>query len=62
MAGWYTGMFDDGKQLQIKDQELADHCLRWFCFMARQFQRYAIGFLPLAERSRRFSHFRAGSS
>jgi hypothetical protein len=42
---WYTGMFDDGKQLQIKDQELADHCLRWSCFMARQFQRYAIELL-----------------
>ena len=42
---WYTGMFDDGKQLQIKDRELADHCLRWSCFMARQFQRYAIELL-----------------
>ncbi len=42
---WYTGMFEDGKPLQIKDQELADHCLRWSCFMARQFQRYAIELL-----------------
>ena len=42
---WYTGMFDDGLPLQIKDHELADHQLRWSCFMARQFQRYAIELL-----------------
>lgn len=42
---WYTGMFDDGKLLQIKDPELADHGRRWSCFMARQYQRYAIELL-----------------
>lgn len=42
---WYTGMFDDGKALQIKNEELADHRLRWSCFMARQFQRYSIELL-----------------
>lgn len=42
---WYTGMFDDGKRLQIRDQELGDHALRWSCLMARQYQRYAIELL-----------------
>jgi len=42
---WYTGMLEDGKPIQIEDQELADHCMRWSCFMARQFQRYAIELL-----------------
>jgi hypothetical protein len=42
---WYTGMFDDGKLLRIKDHNLADHCRRWSCFMARQYQRYAIELL-----------------
>jgi hypothetical protein len=42
---WYTGMFDDGKLLQIKNPELADHGRRWSCFMARQYQRYAIELL-----------------
>ena len=42
---WYTGMFDDGKPLQIKEPELVEHCRRWSCFMARQYQRYAIELL-----------------
>jgi hypothetical protein len=42
---WYTRMFNDGKPLQIKDPELADHSWRWSCFMARQYQRYAIELL-----------------
>jgi hypothetical protein len=42
---WFTGMFEDGKPLQIKDAELAEHAQRWSCFMARQYQRYAIELL-----------------
>jgi hypothetical protein len=39
---WYTGRFDDGRPLRIKDAELANHQQRWSCFMARQYQRYVI--------------------
>lgn len=42
---WYTGMFADGRPLQMKESELADHVQRWSCFMARQYQRYAIELL-----------------
>jgi len=42
---WYTGMFEDGRPLELKDAELADHAQRWSCFMARQYQRYAIELL-----------------
>jgi hypothetical protein len=38
-------MFDDGKLLQIKNPKLADHGRRWSCFVARQYQRYAIELL-----------------
>jgi hypothetical protein len=41
-SAWYTGMFDDGRRLRIKEAQLVDHCQRWSCFMARQYQRYAI--------------------
>lgn len=39
---WYTGLFDDGTPLHLTSPELADHRQRWACFMARQYQRYAI--------------------
>lgn len=39
---WYTGMFEGGKTLRLTDPELADHAKRWSCFLARQYQRYAI--------------------
>lgn len=39
---WYTGLFENGQPLSIKDQELSDHMQRWSCFLARQHQRYAI--------------------
>ena len=41
-TAWYTGLFDDGTPLQLTNPELADHRQRWACFMARQYQRYAI--------------------
>jgi hypothetical protein len=39
---WYTGMLPVGDLLYLEQQELADHATRWACFMARQYQRYAI--------------------
>ena len=39
---WYTGMFPSGNPLRLNAPELADHVQRWACFMARQYQRYAI--------------------
>ncbi|HPG00207.1 MAG TPA: hypothetical protein PLE77_09050 [Kiritimatiellia bacterium] len=39
---WYTGLWEDGKALRFKEPLLENHCRRWSCFMARQYQRYAI--------------------
>lgn len=39
---WYAGMFDDGTPLRPLDPDLESQRLRWSCFMARQYQRYAI--------------------
>jgi len=39
---WYTGLFDDGAGLNFPDRDMQDHCGNWSCFMARQYQRYAI--------------------
>jgi len=39
---WYTGMFEDGSRLRLPDSPIAEHCKRWSCFMARQYQRHAI--------------------
>ena len=39
---WYTGLFEDGRRLQMKQTDLRDHIQRWSCFMARQYQRYAV--------------------
>jgi hypothetical protein len=39
---WYTGMFPDGKPHHLREMELTDQCERWSCFVARQYQRYAI--------------------
>ena len=39
---WYTGMFDDGRELSLNEAQLTDHCRHWSCFMARQYQRYGI--------------------
>ena len=38
----YTGMFPAGNSLRLNSPELADQVQRWACFMARQYQRYAI--------------------
>lgn len=42
---WYTGLFDNGNCLRIPDPELAEHRQKWACFLARQYQRYAIELL-----------------
>ena len=39
---WYTRMLPNGKKFQSTDPVHADHAQRWSCFMARQYQRYAI--------------------
>lgn len=39
---WYTGMFEDGTMLNLDAPAMIDHCRRWSCFMARQYQQYAI--------------------
>lgn len=39
---WLSGRFGDGRPLRIKEPQLVDQQLRWSCFMARQYQRYAI--------------------
>jgi hypothetical protein len=35
-------MFDDGKRLRFTEPAIAEQAQRWSCFMARQYQRYAI--------------------
>jgi hypothetical protein len=39
---WYTGMFPDGRPHCLREMELVDQRHRWSCFVARQYQRYAI--------------------
>jgi hypothetical protein len=41
-VAWYVGMFVDGKRLKFADPALSQHSQRWSCFMARQYQRFAI--------------------
>jgi hypothetical protein len=39
---WYTGMFSDGTPFCVLELDIAHQHQRWSCFIARQYQRYAI--------------------
>lgn len=39
---WYTGYLPTGIRLQFADPDTETHRRRWACFLARQYQRYAL--------------------
>ena len=39
---WYTGMYEDGNPLILRDEELQGHMATWSFLMARQYQRYPL--------------------
>lgn len=41
-AIWYTGLAPGGEMLDLNDQTLQDHAVRWAVFQARQIQRYIL--------------------
>jgi hypothetical protein len=39
---WYTGRYNANKKFSPLEPMLQDHCARWSCLMARQYQRYPL--------------------
>ena len=39
---WYTRRYNANKKLSLSTSALRDHCTRWSCLMARQYQRYPL--------------------